>query len=64
VVGADASGLLVAAGRGTLRLRRMQRPGGRMLEAPEFLRGFPIPVGTALASGAMPALVADAPFRR
>ncbi len=64
VVGADASGLLVAAGRGTLRLRRMQRPGGRMLEAPEFLRGFPIPAGTVLASGAMPALVADAPFKR
>jgi methionyl-tRNA formyltransferase len=64
VVGTDASGLLVGAGHGTLRLRRMQRPGGRMLEAPEFLRGFPIPVGTLLASGAMPALVADAPFKR
>ena len=64
VLGADASGLLIATGAGTLRLRRMQRPGGRMLEAPEFLRGFPIPVGTVLASGAMPALVADAPFKR
>jgi methionyl-tRNA formyltransferase len=64
VVGTDASGLLVAAGRGTLRLRRMQRPGGRMLEAAEFLRGFPIPAGTVLPSRAMPALVADEPFRR
>jgi methionyl-tRNA formyltransferase len=64
VAGADAAGLLVATGSGTLRLRRLQRPGGRMLEAAEFLRGFPVPAGTVLASRPMPALVAPAPFRR
>ncbi|HEY5229064.1 MAG TPA: methionyl-tRNA formyltransferase [Opitutaceae bacterium] len=64
VAGADASGVLVATGEGTLRLRRLQRPGGRMLEAPEFLRGYPIPAGTLIASRAMPALSGSAPFRR
>jgi methionyl-tRNA formyltransferase len=64
VVGADAHGVLVASGNGTLRLRRLQRPGGRMLEAAEFLRGYPVPAGTLLASREMPALTSAAPFRR
>jgi methionyl-tRNA formyltransferase len=57
VLGADAAGVLVATGEGVLRLRRLQRPGGRMLEAVEFLRGFPVPAGTVLPSSAMPPLV-------
>jgi methionyl-tRNA formyltransferase len=57
VIGADADGLLVATGRGSLRLRRLQRPGGKMLPAAEFLRGFPIAPGTTLASRPMPALL-------
>lgn len=58
VLGADAEGLLIAAGGGSvLRLRRLQRPGGRMLEAAEFLRGFPVPPGTRLASQPMPPLL-------
>jgi methionyl-tRNA formyltransferase len=64
VVGADADGLLVAAGAGILRIRRLQRPGGRMLGAGEFLRGYPVPAGTRIASRPMPALVAASPFRR
>jgi methionyl-tRNA formyltransferase len=60
----DALGLLVATGSGTLRLRRLQRPGGRMMEAAEFLRGFPVPEGTVLPSRPMPALVSESPFRR
>ncbi len=56
VMGADAAGLLVGTGRGILRLRRLQRPGGRMLEAVDFLRGFPVPAGTQLASQPMPPL--------
>jgi methionyl-tRNA formyltransferase len=56
VTGEDADGLLVATGQGTLRLRRLQRPGGRLLSAPEFLRGFPVPAGTLLASRPMPSL--------
>ena len=64
VLGHDSEGLLISTGSGTLRLRRLQRPGGRMLDAAEFLRGFPVPQGTVLASRAMPPLVASAPFRR
>jgi methionyl-tRNA formyltransferase len=57
VIGTHTDGLLVQTGRGTLCLRRLQRPGGRMLPAGEFLRGFPIPVGTVLPSRPMPELV-------
>ncbi len=57
VLGADGEGLLVATGDGILRLRRLQRPGGRMLAASEFLRGWPIAVGTRLPSQPMTQLV-------
>ena len=74
VVGADAEGVLVVAGdtcatfagRGEggtlLRLLRLQKPGGKMLPAPEFLRGTPIPVGTVFASVPLPPLVDTKPF--
>lgn len=62
VVGAD-DGLLVATGEGgVLRCLRLQKPGGKMLSAPEFLRGCPIPAGTLLASSPMSPLVGNAPF--
>lgn len=64
VLGSDDAGLLIATGDGTLRWRRMQRPGGKMLEAAEFLRGFPIASGTCLPSRPMPALVAPVPFKK
>ena len=64
VVGTDEHGLLVATGQGTLRLRLLQRPGGRMLPAGEFVRGFPVPAGTVLPSHPMTPLVAPAPFPR
>jgi methionyl-tRNA formyltransferase len=64
VAGSDALGLLVQTGRGVLRVRRLQRPGGRMLPAPEFLRGFPIPVGAVLPSLPMTELVSASPVRR
>jgi methionyl-tRNA formyltransferase len=64
VAGADAEGLLVGTGQGILRLRKLQRPGGKMLPAPEFLRGWPVAPGTRLPSQPMPPLVANAPFPR
>jgi methionyl-tRNA formyltransferase len=64
VTGADADGLVVGTGQGILRLRKLQRPGGRMLPAAEFLRGFPVAPGTQLASAPMPALVGPVPFPR
>ena len=63
VAGADDTGLLIGTGAGLLRVHRLQRPGGRMLPAAEFLRGFPVPAGTVLPSAAMRPLVAAAPFR-
>ncbi len=62
VLGADAEGLLIATGAGVLRVRRLQKPGGRMLAAAEFLRGSPIAAGTVFASRPMAPLVAAQPF--
>ena len=64
VMGANSDGLLVSTGQGTLRLRRLQRPGGRMLSAREFLHGFPVAPGTILPSVPIPPLVARQPFPR
>jgi methionyl-tRNA formyltransferase len=57
VLSADAESLRIAAGPGVLRLLRLQRPGGKMLPAPEFLRGFSVAPGTMLASRPMAALL-------
>jgi len=57
ILGADAEGLLISTGEGILRVRRLQRPGGQMLPAADFLRGNPIPIGMQLTSVAMSALV-------
>lgn len=40
--------LTVACGQAALRLTRLQRPGGRPLDAEAFLRGFAVPAGTRL----------------
>jgi methionyl-tRNA formyltransferase len=64
MAGVDMQGLLMGTGEGLLRLRRLQRPGGRMLPAGEFLRGFPVATGLSLPSTIMSPLVATAPFRR
>ena len=45
--------LRIATGDGILRVHRLQRPGGKMLPASDFLRGFPIPPGTRLPSRPM-----------
>jgi methionyl-tRNA formyltransferase len=41
--------LTVACGEGALRLTRLQRAGGKAMEAEAFLRGYPIPKGTSLS---------------
>ena len=53
----DERALRVATGDGVLRLLKLQRPGGKMLAAGEFLRGFPVAPGTSLTSRPMPTLV-------
>lgn len=64
VMGLHEGGLLVGTGERKLRLLQLQRAGGRMLRADEFLRGFPVAPGTKLASLPMPPLVAAQPFPR
>jgi len=63
VLGADAESLRIATGEGVLRLLRLQRPGGKMLSAPGFLRGFSVAPGTVLASRPMTELVSARPAR-
>jgi len=64
VMGSDQEGLLIGTGEGILRLHKLQRPGAKMLPVNDFLRGFPVEVGTKISSVEMTPLVADAPFRR
>jgi methionyl-tRNA formyltransferase len=64
ILAADRAGVLVACGQGALRLTRLQRPGGRMLPAAEFLAGYTLAVGEVLPSTPMPPLVSASPFPR
>ncbi|MFP6854233.1 MAG: methionyl-tRNA formyltransferase, partial [Opitutales bacterium] len=53
--------LRVATGQGILALRELQRPGGAMLPAIDFLRGFALPAGTQLSTAPTDPLVGDKP---
>ena len=46
---AFTSGIEVATRRGVYLVREVKRSGKRSLRAAEFLRGFPLPVGTRLS---------------
>ncbi len=52
VLAADATGVVVACGAGALRLTELQRPGGKRLDAADFLRGFPLTAGARLGQAA------------
>ena len=45
---ADADGILVGCGEGALRIKRLQKEGGKRLTADAFLAGNPLPAGTVL----------------
>ena len=64
IVSADRGGVKIACGQGLLVVTQLQRPGGKMLPAAEFLAGYPLAVGEVLASADMPAFVSDRPFPR
>lgn len=64
ILAPDPEGLRVATGQGVVRFRSLQRPGGRMLPAADFLRGFPPHRGEVIPSTPMPPLVAREPFRK
>ena len=38
-------GVLVACGEGVVRLKELQKPGGKRLSAAEFIKGFPLEAG-------------------
>ena len=48
ILSADETGLLVACADGSLRIREMQREGGKRLAAGDFLRGCPLKPGQVL----------------
>ena len=64
VLRANEGGVDVATGVGVLRLLSLQRPGGRMLEAAEFLRGYSIKEGVVFKSHVLRPLVSPTPFPR
>lgn len=64
VLGCVSDAVRVATGSGVLCLLRLQRPGGRMLTAADFVRGFAISAGTVLPSATMPPLENNQPFPR
>ena len=45
------AGLVVACGTGALRLTELQRPGGRRLAAPDWLRSRPLRAGDRFEAG-------------
>ena len=49
VLRADEAGVVVACGRGALRLTELQRSGGKRLAAADFLRGFEMKPGMVFA---------------
>jgi methionyl-tRNA formyltransferase len=51
ILSADGNGLLVACGRGALRVRELQRAGGRRLSAASFLDGYPVAAGATFDAG-------------
>ena len=61
IVGMGEQGLEVRCGQGILYLKRLQRPGGKMMEAADFTRGFDLPAGGTLPSKHMSMLVATKP---
>ena len=48
ILQADKSGLVIACGKGALRILTLQREGGRRMSAPEFLAGSHLQPGTRL----------------
>lgn len=63
VLRSGTDSLVVTTSTGVVKMLRLQRPGGRMLEAADFLRGHPVETGFMIPSLPMPELVAPRPFK-
>ena len=59
VIRADATGVLIGTGNGELQIAQLQRPGGKLLPAREFIQGFPLPPGTQLTGGPLRPLLIE-----
>lgn len=64
VIEVKTNGLYVGTGQGILKITSLQRPGGKMLSAEEFLRGFSIKQGETLKGNKSRELCSDEPFRK
>lgn len=62
ILGEERGALCVGTGSDILRILELQRPGGRMLLAKEFLRGLRMECGTVLPEKRMFPLVSSQPF--
>jgi methionyl-tRNA formyltransferase len=64
ILGVDDQGrLLIQAGqRSVIAITHLQRPGGKMMGATDFLRGFHMPKGTLVQGGKFRPIVGDLPF--
>ncbi|QYY34717.1 methionyl-tRNA formyltransferase [Ruficoccus sp. ZRK36] len=61
VLAASKDGVDVATGEGVLRITELQRPGGKMHPARDFLSGFDLPAGTRLSGDEMRPLILQGP---
>ena len=64
VMGKHELGLMIACGEGIFIAHEMQRPGGRMIFARDFLRGHAIPEGSQCALFTMKPLVSARPWMK
>lgn len=64
ILAAHVDGVIVACGQGAIRIHELQRPGGKMLIAGDFLRGFELESGTFIEGGELTNLVSKSPFPR
>jgi methionyl-tRNA formyltransferase len=62
VIGEASGYLLIQANPGILAIETLQRPGGKFLPAPDFLRGFPMQSGVLLTFGHNEPLLSSQPF--
>ena len=48
ILSADKTGIVVGCGQGSLRILKLQREGGRRMNAADFCAGHPLPAGLKL----------------
>lgn len=64
ILAAHVDGVIIACGEGALRVHELQRPGGKMLKAGDFLCGCDLKPGTFFESSELTKLVSKTPFPR